>query len=425
MAVVIEQGLNKSVTTVDGSTAMHFRAGYNSNVLKWTHNTAKTLSRGEISINYDTQTFTFVDLVPINSKLEFDLLEVIKTLFGIFDDDKTYELSNLGFHDDNLSREVFIELKCIYTDTTSETGELQGLFTRSVMQHTDLLGTLLALYEANNVVNLSGNGSALALMRGGHKTIYPTIPRVDFSQKIRIFNGYPLDFSVISTPNNTILEHKLYYINDIFFDETTPTAIYTTGSYYWKWVKRIILSDGSNIIPIIQDNLSFIDNKGKLLITLSGDEQPSSYGLEFDVVDECGVYIKWLNSCGGWSYWLFNKNTRNLITTKAKGTINSNAGQLGYSADEKNIGFDSDEKLQVVTQGVEKWTLEQLLDIPTSPCVYLYMKPRGVWAYENGNSDVWLKLPTISNFKYSKKAESTLYNVGFEFQLPKIYTQTL
>ena len=149
------------------------------------------------------------------------------------------------------------------------------------------------------------------------------------------------------------------------------------------------------------------------------------YSFAFDIVDECGVYIKWLNSCGGWSYWLFNKNTRNLITTKAKGTINSNAGQLGYSADEKNIGFDSDEKLQVVTQGVEKWTLEQLLDIPTSPCVYLYLKPRGVWAYENGNSDVWLKLPSISNFKYSKKAESTLYNIGFEFQLPKIYTQTL
>jgi hypothetical protein len=411
MAVQIVKDLTAADIYNGASVFTDYLAGYNSTVVKWSTTTIKTIKTGEIWFN---GTLKFVDLIPLNNVVEFDCYEVIKTLFGSFDDFISYQTSDTIKYDGNLFNLHSVKLVVNYTDNTSENVDITGKFTRAVRQHTDM---------SNGMFYFTGAGAyppfANLLMKAPSKKDF-------FTQRIRIFKGYPIDISFIGPTANNYLVFILYNNTMGLTGYDNYTITVPSGSRTNKHVQRIILSDGLNLHsllaahPAITKGYFQIDHRVSNVGALT-----NLYSFAFDIVDECGVYIKWLNSCGGWSYWLFNKNTRNLISTKAKGTISSNAGQLGYAADEKNIGFDSEEKLQVVTQGVEKWELEQLLDIATSPCVYLYLKPRSVWAYENGNSDVWLKLPTISNFKYSKKAESTLYNIGFEFQLPKIYTQTL
>lgn len=411
MAVLISKDLTAADIYNGSSVFTDYLAGYNSTIVRWGTTLAKTIKTGEIWFNISMK---FVDLVPLNNVVEFDCYEVIKTLFGSFDDFLSYQTSEVIKYDGNLFNLHAVKLVVNYTDNTSENVDITGKFTRAVRQHTDMSNGMFYFTGAGPYPHFTN-----LLMKAPRKKDW-------FTQQIRIFKGYPLDVSLIGPTANNYLNFTLYNNVTGLVGNSGYTITVPGGSRTNKEVQRIVLSDGMNLHSLLAANPGV--TKGYLQIDhLVSDVGAITnlYSFAFDIADECGVYIKWINSCGGWSYWLFNKNTRNLITTKAKGTINSNAGQLGYNADEKNIGFDSDEKLQVVTQGVEKWTLDQLLDIPTSPCVYLYLKPRGVWAYENGNSDVWLKLPTISNFKYSLKAESTLYNIGFEFQLPKIYTQTL
>jgi len=418
MAVIILKGLDRNITYLGTSYVSKFIAAYNSNVIRWKTSTVKTVSRGEIWFN---GTLKFIDLIPINGELEFDCYEPIKTIFNYFDDTISYNVDDIVKYDDNLFKKINIKLRLIYADTTTDETNITGYFTRAVRQHTDVYKTSMFLYEPLRIFNIDPPTvptSALSLMRTGEK-------ENSFSQRLKIFKGYPLDISVIAEYSNDKMYFGVNQYDGITLSYLIKNITTSPTDKLDKYVERIIISDGQSMHDVFSSIPNF--TKGQLNIISLKDfgTKDSQYTFTIDVVDECGVYLKWLNGSGGWSYWLFNKNTRNLINVKPKGVLNKNSGGLSFSADEINIGQDAEEKIQLVTNGLEYWYWLQLIDIATSPCVYMYMKPKGSLAYENDNVDVWLKLPTISNFKYTAKKETNLYSIGFELELPKIFTQTL
>lgn len=431
MAITITQPLTKTLLTADTPTpankTFRFRSGYNKNVIKWWHDTAKTVVSGEIWFTVTgIGTFKFQDLVPLGTAFQFDCQQVIKMLFGQFKDDKQYVLEHYSVIDKNLFLLTDIKLVVNYSDTTNDSTEFRGYWTRAVMQHTDKLGTLQAFYEPSTVFNTANIFGAQVLMRGGDETIKPYLHRYGYGQKIRIFKGYPLDFTVISHRTNWLLK---YNIETLAGDPYADAEYLEYGIPVYEiddLIRRIILSDGQNLLPVLDyPNLK----AGKLTLELNTtleepEAGPSEYGILYEIVDECGIYLKWLNARGGWSYWLFNRRNRQQFTTKTRGTILNN-NTLSYDTDEVALGVDAEEKLQLYTQHLERWALNQLLDIATSPAVFIYTLDKGTQTYANGTEHVWLRVPQVNNFKYTIKSETDLYQVGFEFDLPRLFTQTL
>ena len=407
MAISIIKGFTATDTFNGASVSTSYLSAHNSIVVKWATDSGKTIESGEIWFN---GTLKFTELIPINNQCEFDCMEVIKTLFGLFDDATEYQVSDIVKYDANLFKLHSIRLKLNFTDTTSEYIDVDGKFLRSVRQHTDM---------SNGMYYYTPDGTpekfANILLNAPRKKEY-------FAQQIKIFKGYPMDISFIAPTANSYMQFSIYNNSQIYSGSIGVTIPVSAIDRSNKEVERVILSDGAALCDILSTYSAI--TKGYLQI----DHRVSNVGaitnlfsFGFEIIDECGVYLKWMNRQGAWSYWLFNKNTRNIINSKSRGATMHNAGQLSYSTDEFNIGFDVDEKLQVTTQNLERWELEHIIDLSSSPCVYLYMKPKGTIAYPNA----WLKVTNITNFKYVIKKETNKFSIGFELDLPKIYTQTL
>jgi hypothetical protein len=415
MGVTIQKQSVRSVYFNAAYWTSYFAAAYNNNLFKWNTDTIKTIATGEIWFN---GTLKFTKLVPGSAGPQFNVEEVIKSLFGNFNDTVAYILSDVVIFDANLCNVTTIKLKLIYTDTTTDEIDVTGYYLKAVRQHHDQFASSMYYFESDFIFGspVGGLETCRALMPTG-------INKTGFTQKLRIFKGYPQDLSVIAKTVNNNLQFTLFTPSGTYigFENKTITA----GSRTNKYVQRIILSDGQNIVPIFN---TFPQTKGKLQIASMFDDgtAPNSiYNFLYELVDDCGVYIKWLNSCGGYSYWLFNKDTKTTFNAKSKGTISTNDGELSFASDENNIGTEATEKIQVTTQNLDSDYLKYVSDIATSPAVYLYMKPKDTLAYANGNIDVWLKLPQIVGFQYPKKSSANIYAVSFEFILPKIFTQTL
>lgn len=411
MGVSIIKGFTASDLFNGASVTTNYLAGYNSTIVKWTTDTAKTIKTGEIWFN---GTIKFVDLIPIAGLLEFDCIEVIKSLFGNFNDFIDYQISDLVKYDGNLFKLVDVRFKVNYTDTTDDYIDVTAKFLRSVRQHTDRSNGMYYFTSAG-----STNGQTNFLQTCQKSKSY-------YNQSLKIFKGYPQDISLLAPTANNLLSFAIHTKTGTYVGTVDENITVVSGARTNKEVQRIVLSDGQDLRSVFNTYSALAEGKMQIMHRPDNVSFPTDiYSFNYEIVDECGYYLKWINPCGGFSYWLFNKSSRNIISTKNKGTVSVNAGQLGYNADELNIGVDASEKLQLTAQNIEPEFINHLLEIANSPCVYLYMKPKGSLAYANGNSDVWLKIPQVIDFKYTKKSETNRYQIGFELDLPKIYTQTL
>lgn len=364
----------------------------------------------------------FDNLIPKSGTASFNLEEVIKSYFETFDDVKKYTLADVNIFDSELCKKISIKLSYTtvgFYGNTTETTTIYAYFVRSVRQHHDKYGTSMYYYESDNLFANQTDGTPFCrlLIPGGVK-------KIRFAQRLKIYKGYPQDVSVIAKPENTINQFIVYQEDETFISSTNYTIPASTRTD--KYVQRIILSDGVDMLTALTDITT--PTKGKLQIgnKVDADTSPTSvYTCQYEIIDDCGVYVKWFNSAGGWSYWLFKDTKRSTYEMKSKGTISSDVDNLSYQSDEKNIGVDATEKIFIAERDLDLIDYNTLLDLITSPAVYLYLKPKGDSDFSDSLDDCWLKLPQITGFKQTKKAKSVTYSLGIEFMAPKIYTQTL
>lgn len=93
-------------------------------------------------------------------------------------------------------------------------------------------------------------------------------------------------------------------------------------------------------------------------------------------IKECGVFLRWRNSFGGWSYWLFSERFSEEIKTKSLGQISS----LNYyerRASPIHLGFKA-EKLWHLTSEVPVFQneLQEIKSLFTAQEVYLFIGER-------------------------------------------------
>ncbi|WP_431137465.1 hypothetical protein [Psychroserpens mesophilus] len=176
------------------------------------------------------------------------------------------------------------------------------------------------------------------------------------------FEGYEFQFELLKVSGNTDI--KIVNLNstneEVIItgntDSNTMRLWVDKGTSNWTTLNVIALTDNVNRLEIYEDDV-FKTN-------LNLKKVPS----------KCGVYLKWFNPQGGYSYWLFDEYYRETLKGKAIGEITRNSF---LNVDESPKSFSYNQGKEITKTLRLKSTMNNdeinyVKEILTSPSVQLY-----------------------------------------------------
>jgi hypothetical protein len=217
------------------------------------------------------------------------------------------------------------------------------------------------------------------------------------------FAGYPFDVQVYKkTPGNVVVTNKTNLID------------YTFALPYK--VNRIFFGDAETD-STIEDVLPLIEGQNQL---------------EFDTGDLttiylqkksglCGVYLKWKNDFGGWSYWLFEQKYQIERETDDLGYINNDYQNLDNNNFIKNIGKRSQDTWRIGSVNVDSRYRNFILSILDSPKVYLFLGKE----FSRDETTDWLAVKLATDSLIVTPYKDRPMDINFALELPERNTLTL
>lgn len=138
------------------------------------------------------------------------------------------------------------------------------------------------------------------------------------------------------------------------------------------------------------------------------------------VVDECGIFVTWLNEAGTWSYWLFSEKYTEEIRTKSLGVIQKSVkNDLNYST-MYPLGYTSNKRWTLRSDvPVMEGELEELQSIYSSSIVFVYLEGKT-------NSGLYPKRVSVVEGAYKfdiNKQDVYPFSVTIEFDALKLRTE--
>lgn len=222
-----------------------------------------------------------------------------------------------------------------------------------------------------------------------------------YSYFLNYWHGYPFDVTIYG--NDNVIE--IINNNNISSDTFTLDKI-----------DRLVFSDGRTDVSI-EDSLTFQSGFNDL-------DFDGVFNLRLNkITDFCtgGIYIKWINSLGGWNYWLFSKGQEQL-KTKEKGSLYNDWENLEDTISPYvSLGKESGSEIKVREQRInenDKMLLEDLLD---SAKVYLFT---GTPFSQNTFND-WIEVNLGSGNFIIENPKSKIYRFDLTLELPKNITRSL
>lgn len=173
---------------------------------------------------------------------------------------------------------------------------------------------------------------------------------------VKYWAGYPFDISIYN------------YNASVFTFKNNSNGISYTFTAAYK-VPRLFFSDGRTDVSI-EDIIPFNDGFNKATISSS----PYSANLLVEkITSHCnGHYLKWMNSFGGWNYWLFNKGNES-ISTKELGSINNDFENLETTISPYlSLGTESSNSISFVQENITQDEMLILRDLLDSVKVFLF-----------------------------------------------------
>lgn len=268
----------------------------------------------------------------------------------------------------------------VYNSTTNESTTINLDFYRAVKQYGQ------SIYDNNGqILNYSTNG-------------------VDFN--LTYFEGYPFSFELQNMVHTGTKDITVKNLNTGNVSEEISTQftgafkiIVDKGSFNWTTTDFLPLPSTINRLEIYEDEVF-----------------KSNLNLK-KVSSKCGVYLKWLNNDGGYSYWLFDEFYRDTLTSNIVGVYATNAfGNIGDSLSPSGmLGKEAARSMRLKTK-VNKTEVKIIESLFTSPYVELYS------ATEPFQDGTWLSVQLNDNFTISNKKE--INDVTVNIVLPEQNTIT-
>lgn len=138
------------------------------------------------------------------------------------------------------------------------------------------------------------------------------------------------------------------------------------------------------------------------------------------VVDECGIFVTWLNEAGTWSYWLFSEKYTEEIRTKSLGSIQKSVNNdLNYST-MYPLGYTANKRWTLRSDvPVMEGELEELQSIYSSSIVFVYLESKS-------NSGLYPKRVSVVEGSYKfdiNKQDVYPFSVTIDFDALKLRTE--
>ncbi|MDG3581757.1 hypothetical protein [Galbibacter pacificus] len=316
-------------------------SAYNNSIVKWDNNTLSNITYGEVHTSVSTLPFK-VYPAP-DGTFSINLKDIIKVELGDepFEDSIEPDLSTGDFiyQDPNLKLTFNPEFRVCNDNATCQ-GQSIGF--RLIKSAEDILGYVQKLNASPNMY-----------------LMLPSENNVDF--KATYFEGYPFDVALLNVENSKTIKIK-----------NASTGMEVSEATNDINVKRIVVSDGAYDWTS-EDILPLTPKQNKLEIYVN---DVFKNNLVLDRIDaKCGVYLKWFNRNGAYSYWLFDRFYEDILKTK---TDTKNKYYVGYENIENlnkiyQNGNKTIERSYTLTTTVRKEDYKTIESLYMSPFVQMYI----------------------------------------------------
>lgn len=355
---------------------------YNDSIIRY-NSTITGMTKSEVVISGSTYT-----VYPFNENFSFNFKDIAKV-----------EINQTGFKDAILPDLTLGNF--IYSDSSLQT-TLNGTITTIGALTSDT--TSISYKFSKNVEQLPFYNQKVQLPND-IVVLLPTQNNFDYS--VTYFEGYPFDFSI-----------RGFEIGDTFYFKNSNTGI-ISNSYTSTTsdVKRIFLSDGANN-ETITDVLPLSSNVNQVELWVNGDIKANIRVKK--VESKCGVYLKWFNQNGAYSYWLFDKFYKESIKVKDLADFQGKWDNLqNITSTSESLGKTAVNTLQLSTSFNTNET-EYLIDLTKSPKTEMYLHQEPFFK-QNAFNFIGVKVGD-DNFTIDNKMSNNKLKVTIE--LPAINTIT-
>lgn len=233
---------------------------------------------------------------------------------------------------------------------------------------------------------------------------------VDYN--LTYFEGYPFSFEIqeVQLNNSVQIRNTNTSVTSphIISTSTAPLRIYTDKvTTNWTTANFLPLQDNLNKLEILKDSI--------LVTNLNLKKVPA----------KCGVYLKWFNSDGGYSYYLFDEFYKSNLKMRNDGYAARNDfnnikinydGTPGVKNPLISLGKSGGEDLQIRTV-CDKNEVKHLSSLFKSPSVQMWSQK------EPFISGEWIDVQISGSHSYSTK--KALNEVKLTVELPEEITMKL
>lgn len=366
------------------------RMAFNNDIVYFASSTTGLpLVRAEVTINS-----TVVTLYPSPNRVFFiNLKNFVATLINtnrftdvLFTDIQTPAPSSFIYDYTYFNYLVaWVEFKIFISDNTEETETKNLTWIAGVEQH-----------------------GYMPMMKNGLYVLSPFKKLTNNQYYLKYWEGYPFDMPLYVGQNWE------------YITLSNKTTGYDVDFQNPFTISRIFISDGRTDFNL-EDILPLVEGHNQLELNDSADGNRKYIQLE-KIPYKCGVYLKWLNKYGCYSYWLFENTVGIERIGRYQEALANDFENLSTSLGrEIQTGRETQDTLKIVAELLtedEMTILEGLFD---SPKIYLFTgQPMA-----RNNFNNWLEVSLKSPSTRIKNYKQGLTNIAIDIELPMRYTQVL
>lgn len=163
--------------------------------------------------------------------------------------------------------------------------------------------------------------------------------------------------------------------------------------------------------------------QGNVPFRMQNKERTSETKEVARIVEECGIFLRWRNTYGGWSYWLFSQDYTEDVKTKSLGSTLIGRTYVGLKYNSFYPFGTTSKKTWTLTSEVPvlDYEFEEIKSLFVSPEIYIW-KGKEV---DDIQPQYWERVNIVEGtqkFKHNSQYTHPL-SVTIEFQEPKTITQ--
>lgn len=237
----------------------------------------------------------------------------------------------------------------------------------------------------------------------------PALPDAANTWYLKYWEGYPFDISLFSKEDILVITNT----NNLLSEEFSLSS---------QMASRLFFSDGRTD-ETLEDLLPLSPGHNRLKLKRYVDSPADAKFINLEKASACtGVYLKWFNAQGGYSYWLFENTYAIDRSAKSLGEIDRDFENPENSfASTTQLGREVQDTIKIVAEMLTEPQRNIVQNLLESPKVYLFTGA----PYSRNDYHNWIEVSVKTTGARIKNPREELTNFTFDIDLPVRYTQTL